>query len=249
MRLTNRFALRSPGLTRLRDGLVRTCLILTPHGNTYAFSDAVRKFDEPLFSSVRGSTTVTTPALRFRCAVPVGHHVRVRWYELPASSSTRRMVLVPTVGKPPRRNFRCKVLSDHVAVPSTRRLGDRWAVATIRARALGTYLCLRPRPAAISSAANPWPLNRLTRSATVVPLRKPANRAARMNGLPCATARIAVARRTRSTRSQPALTMRSNAACSDPLMARNGSRCGVGIPGLPSPQSIRPPLQLRPYTA
>jgi CheY-like chemotaxis protein len=65
----------------------------------------------------------------------------------------------------------CRVLSDHVAVPSASRLGDRWAVATIRARALGTYVGLRPRPAAISSAASPWRLNRMTRSATVLTLR------------------------------------------------------------------------------
>src|SRR5216684_1038695 len=87
-----------PGLASLRDGLVRTCLILAPHGDPYDFSHSVGKFDEPLFTSVCGSTTVTTPALRFRCAVPVGHHVRVRWYELPASCSTRRIVLVPTFG-------------------------------------------------------------------------------------------------------------------------------------------------------
>jgi len=70
-----------------------------------------------LFTSVCGSTTVTTPALRLRCAVPVGHHVRVRWCELPASCSTRRMVLVPTCGKSAVRRLRCKVLSDQVAGP------------------------------------------------------------------------------------------------------------------------------------
>ena len=112
VRLTHRFARRSPGLTGLRDGLVRTGLILAPHLNTYAFSDVVRQFNQPLFTSVCGSTTLTTPALRLRCAVPVGHQVRVRWYELPASWSTRRMVLVPTVGKLPRRKVRCKVLND-----------------------------------------------------------------------------------------------------------------------------------------
>src|SRR5207249_11760630 len=85
MRLTKRFALRSPGLTWLRDRLVRAGLILTPHGQTYALSNVVGEFDAPLFTSVWGSTTVTTPALRLRCAVPVGHHVRVRWYELPRS--------------------------------------------------------------------------------------------------------------------------------------------------------------------
>ena len=155
MRLTNRLAFRPPGLTGLWDGLVRTGLILTPHGDTYGFGHSIGQFDEPLFTSVCGSTTVTTPALRFRSAVPVGHQVRVRWDELPASCSTRRMVLVPTVGKFARRSVRCNVLSDHVAVPSERRLGDRWAVATILARALAAYLGLRPRPAAIASAANP----------------------------------------------------------------------------------------------
>src|SRR3989440_3794457 len=156
MRLAKRLALRSPGLTGLRDGLVRAGLILTPHGNPYAFSDVVGEFDEPLFTSVCGSMTVTTPALRLRCAVPVGHQVRVRWYELPASCSTRRMVLVPSVGKLPRRKVRCKVLSDHVAVPSVRRLGERCAVATICARAAAAYVGRRPRPRAMRMAANPW---------------------------------------------------------------------------------------------
>src|SRR5438128_7674267 len=125
MRLTNRLPLGPPGLTRLRNGLVRACLILAPHGNTYGFRDVVGEFDQPLFTSVCGSTTVTTPALRLRCAVPVGHQVRVRWYELPASCSTRRIVLVPTWGKPVRRRLRCKVVSDQVAVPSVRRSGWR----------------------------------------------------------------------------------------------------------------------------
>jgi hypothetical protein len=47
------------------------------------------------------------------------------------------MVLVPTCGNPARRTLRCKVVSDHVAVPSVRRFGWRWAVATMRARAAG----------------------------------------------------------------------------------------------------------------
>src|SRR5579864_37757 len=155
MRLPKWLALRSPGLTRLRDRLVRSGLILTPHGKAFSFSDVVGEFDEPLFSSVWGSMTVTTPVLRLRCAVPVGHHVRVRWYELPASCSTRRMVLVPSVGKLSRRKVRCKVLSDHVAVPSVRRLGERWAVATICARALAAYIGCRPRPRAMRTAASP----------------------------------------------------------------------------------------------
>ena len=155
MWLTNRPPFRSPGLTGLWNSLVRACLILTPHRDAYAFSDVVGEFDEPLFTSVWGSTTVTTPDLRLRCAVPVGHQVRARWYELPASCSTRRMVLVPTLGKFPRRKVRCKVLSDHVAVPSARRSGCRCAVATICARALAGYVDRRPRPRAMCTAASP----------------------------------------------------------------------------------------------
>ena len=135
MRLTKRFAHRSPRLTWLRDGLVGAGFILTPPGQTYAFSDVVGEFDEPLFSSVWGSMTVTTPALRLRCAVPVGHHVRVRWYELPASRNTRRIVVAPTCGSPSRRTVRSRVLNDQVAVPSVFRSGGRCAVATIRPRA------------------------------------------------------------------------------------------------------------------
>jgi hypothetical protein len=84
---------------------------------------------------VFGSTTSATPALRLRCAVPVGHQVRVRWYELPASRNTRRIVVAPTRGRPSRRSVRSNVLSDQVAVPSVFRSGERCAVATIRARA------------------------------------------------------------------------------------------------------------------
>ena len=126
-----------PGLTRLRHRLIRAGLILAPQRDADSFGNAIGQVDQPLFASVFGSTTVTTPALRLRCAVPVGHQVRVRWYELPASCSTRRMVLVPTCGMPAWRKLRCKVLKDQVAVPSVPRFGRRWAVATMRTRASG----------------------------------------------------------------------------------------------------------------
>ena len=115
VRLAPRASLRLPGLASLGHGLIRASLILTPQRDAHRFGHAIGQFDQPLFTSVFGSVTVTTPALRLRCAVPVGHQVRVRWYELPASSSTRRMVLVPTCDKPARRKLRCKVVSDQVA--------------------------------------------------------------------------------------------------------------------------------------
>ena len=136
MRLTARLALGLPGLTGLRNRLIRAGLVLAPERDAQRFRYAVGQVDEPLFLSVCGSITVTTPAFRLRCAVPVGHQVRVRWYELPAACSTRRIVLVPTHGNPARRSARCNVLSDQVAVPSVRRLGSHCAVTTICARAL-----------------------------------------------------------------------------------------------------------------
>ena len=79
------------------------------------------------------------------------------------------------------------------------------------------------------TAARPSRLKRATRSATVVPLCKPASRAAWINTPVRATASNAVARRTWSTRSLLLLAMRCKAARSARLRRRNGSRCGVGI--------------------
>ena len=79
VRLAHRVALRLPGLPWLWDGLVRTGLILAPQGDADRLGDPIGQVDQPLFASVFGSTTVTTPALRLRWAVPVGHQVRVRW--------------------------------------------------------------------------------------------------------------------------------------------------------------------------
>jgi hypothetical protein len=123
MRLVLRMSLGLPGLTRLGNRLIRAGLILAPQRDADRFSNPIGQVDQPLFPSVFGSVTVTTPALRLRWAVPVGHQVRVRWYELPASCNTRRMVLVPTCGNPARRKLRCKVVSDQAAVPSVRRFG------------------------------------------------------------------------------------------------------------------------------
>jgi len=78
VRLPGRLADRLPARARLRDGLVGTGFILAPDRHPGRFGEPVRQLDEPLFSSVCGSTTRTTPALRLRCAVPVGHQVRVR---------------------------------------------------------------------------------------------------------------------------------------------------------------------------
>ena len=78
MWLAVRLALGLPGLTGLGHGLIRASLILAPQCDAHRFGDVIGQVDQPLFSSVFGSTTVTTPDLRLRWAVPVGHQVRVR---------------------------------------------------------------------------------------------------------------------------------------------------------------------------
>ena len=78
MGLALRMAFELPGLNGLRNRLIRAGLILAPQWDAHRFRDVIGKVDQPLFSSVFGSTTVTTPDLRLRWAVPVGHQVRVR---------------------------------------------------------------------------------------------------------------------------------------------------------------------------
>ena len=99
----------------------------------------------------------------------------------------------------------------------------------MRARSRAEYVARRPRPVAMRSAAKPCRLKRATRSATVVPLCKPASWAAWMNTPLRATASNALARRTTSTRSVFLLTIRSKVVSSLRLSFRSGSRCGVGI--------------------
>src|SRR5260370_42571039 len=70
VRLAARLACRLPGLTGLGPGLIRASLILAPQWDAQAFGAAIGQVDQPLFCSVFGSTTVTTPDLRLRCARP-----------------------------------------------------------------------------------------------------------------------------------------------------------------------------------
>jgi hypothetical protein len=81
----------------------------------------------------------------------------------------------------------------------------------------------------------------------VVPLRKPACRAAWAKDAPCATASTATARRTRSRRSLPARTTRSKAARSSAVTGRNGSFCGVAMVALPSATAVSPIYPITSY--
>src|SRR5947209_5893295 len=79
MRLPSWFALGCPVLPWIGNRLIGACLILITQDNAGGFRRPIGQFDHPLFCSVAGSTTVTTPLLRTRCAVPVGHQLRVFW--------------------------------------------------------------------------------------------------------------------------------------------------------------------------
>jgi hypothetical protein len=74
--------------------------------------------------------------LRLRLTLPVSHHVRVACQLKPASRNTNQIVYVLTWGNPSGalRSARCRVVSDHVAVPSRSRSGIRLASLRMRSR-------------------------------------------------------------------------------------------------------------------
>jgi hypothetical protein len=78
VRLPGRMRLGLPALPRQWRRLGGPRLILAGDRYSRRLRSYVRLLDLPFFCSVSGSTTVTVPALRWRRAVPVGHHVRVR---------------------------------------------------------------------------------------------------------------------------------------------------------------------------
>jgi len=86
-------------------------------------------------------------------------------------------------------------------------------------------------------------LNRRTRLLTVVPLRKPAARAAGRKPCPCATDSSAAARRTRSSRSLLAFVIAVNSRCSATVSGRSRSFCMVAMmPSLCQAVSLHHPL-------
>src|SRR6266702_8481206 len=73
VRLATRRPVREPSCTGMRDCLIWPGFVLAPDGDAARFGQPIGGLDHPFFSSVSGSTTVTTPLFRTRWAVPVGH--------------------------------------------------------------------------------------------------------------------------------------------------------------------------------
>ena len=234
VRVPRRLPFGLPGAPRLRKGLIRASLILTPDRDAHSLGRQVRPLDGAFFSAVSGSVTMTTPAFRLRSTVPVWHQVRLFCHVYPASCSTCPMVQVLTLGSPSgaRRSARCNVDSDQVAVPSCSRSGGRRNSRTIRSTAVGPYARGGPPPCPGSIAWIPSRLKRATSRPTPTCERRPACCAATVNDAPSATANSAFARATRSARSLPARASASSTSRSSAVTARNGSRCGrpLGCP-------------------
>ncbi len=112
--------LRLPAVAQIGQGLKGTSFVFAPDLEAKARAHGVGLLDQRFFACASGSVTVTRPLVRIRTAWPVGHHVRSRCQVYPASRSTHQIVKVLTCGSPSPavRNAACKVLSDHLVVPS-----------------------------------------------------------------------------------------------------------------------------------
>src|ERR1039457_1366724 len=177
----------------IRSRLVRAGLIGGPEWQPIL---AVPLVDQVFFAMVSGSCTSTGPFFRTRTARPVWHQLRSACQVYPASWSTHQIVRVLTSGKPSGalRRARCSVVSDHVAVPSASRSGERATSRRIRCCSAIPYCFGAPPPCLILVALAPSRLNRVTNRATVSPLRRPTLYAASVNEAPALTARSSLAR-------------------------------------------------------
>src|SRR4051794_19799303 len=120
VRLLGRSPARLPGWTRMRHGLKRPRLVLTPERERKLRPQRVGLLDQLFLARASGSLTRTTPCLRWRIATPVSHQVRLFCQLSPAACRVRQIVNVLTRGSPAgawRKAF-CSRLKDQVAVPS-----------------------------------------------------------------------------------------------------------------------------------
>jgi hypothetical protein len=83
---------RLPGWARMRHGLKRPRLVLTPNGQPKLGAERIGLLDQPLFTIVSGSTRVTVPCLRRRMTTPVWHQVRLFCQLSPAACRVRQIV-------------------------------------------------------------------------------------------------------------------------------------------------------------
>src|SRR3954470_21097063 len=92
VRLLARVVARLPGWARMRHGLKRPRLVLTPDREPKLRPQRVGLLDQLFLAKASGSLTRTTPCLRRRIATPVSHHVRLFCQLRPASCRVRQIV-------------------------------------------------------------------------------------------------------------------------------------------------------------
>src|SRR4029078_11112354 len=85
VRLLGRVFARLPGWARMRHGLKRPRLVLTPDREPKLRPQRVCLLDELFWAKASGSLARTTPSLRWRLATPVSPHVRLFCQLRPAS--------------------------------------------------------------------------------------------------------------------------------------------------------------------
>ena len=96
VRLGGRVFARLPRHTRMRHGLKRPRLVLTPDREPKLCAQRVGLLDQLFLARASGSLTRTTPCLRRRIATPVSHQVRLFCQLRPLACSVRQIVNVLT---------------------------------------------------------------------------------------------------------------------------------------------------------
>jgi hypothetical protein len=127
-------ALGLPTAASLRHRLKRPRLVFTPDRQTHLGIQDIGTLDQLFFGSASLSWTTTRSCLRCRVTLPVSHQVRFLCQLKPARCRVVQIVYVLIVGRPCgawRKEF-CRVLNDHVAVPSRSRSGERSTSARMR---------------------------------------------------------------------------------------------------------------------
>jgi hypothetical protein len=134
LRLRGWMALDWPTAARLWYRLKRPRLVFTPGCQAPLSLQGIGALDPLFLGSASLSWTTTRSCLRCRVALPVSHQVRFFGQLQPARCRVVPMVYVLIVARPSGvwRNLFCRVLNDHVAVPSCSQSGVRSTSARMR---------------------------------------------------------------------------------------------------------------------
>jgi hypothetical protein len=134
MRLPDWMSFQFPAFSSIRSCLVRPRFVFYPHRQSHFLSLLKRFLDQFLLGAVSGSMIMATPCFRFRVACPVSHQLRDFCQRYSHSCRITQIRSVLMVGNPSGafRSALCKVVNDHVIVPSFSASGSRFGSASPR---------------------------------------------------------------------------------------------------------------------